>query len=92
MAVPGIKDTQCGFKCFTQKAALEICERQKIEKFSFDVEMLYIGRKLGYKIKEVPICWFNSPHTKVNFLKDGYRMCLDLIKIRLNELKGMYER
>jgi len=91
MAVPGIKDTQCGFKCFTQKAALEICERQKIEKFSFDVEMLYIGRKLGYKIKEVPICWFNNPHTKVNFLKDGYRMCLDLIKIRLNELKGMYD-
>jgi len=91
MAVPGIKDTQCGFKCFTQKAALEICERQKIEKFSFDVEMLYIGRKLGYKIKEVPICWFNNPHTKVNFLKDGYRMCLDLIRIRLNELKGMYD-
>lgn len=92
MAVPGIKDTQCGFKCFAQKAALEICERQKIERFSFDVEMLYIGRRLGYKIKEVPICWFNNPHTKVNFLKDGYRMCLDLIRIRLNELKGMYER
>ena len=92
MAVPGIKDTQCGFKCFSRKTAIEICERQKIERFSFDVEMLYIGRRLGYKIKEVPICWFNNPHTKVNFLKDGYRMCLDLIRIRLNELKGKYER
>ena len=55
MAVPGIKDTQCDFKCFSRKTAIEICERQKIEKFSFDVEMLYIGRRLGYKIKEVPI-------------------------------------
>jgi len=90
IAVPGIKDTQCGFKCLVRNAALAICKRQRIERFSFDIEMLYIAKKFGYKTKEVPICWFNNPHTKVSILKDGYRMCLDLIKIRINDLKGKY--
>ena len=83
MAVPGIKDTQCGFKCFSQKAALEICKRQRIERFSFDVEMLYIAKKLGYKIKEVPVRWFNNPQSKVSLLKDSFKMFFDLIRIRL---------
>lgn len=90
IAVGGFKDTQCGFKCFTREAALQICKRQKMERFSFDVEMLYIANKLRYKIKEVPIQWFDSPHSKVNALKDSYKMFMDVLRIRINDLKGLY--
>ena len=90
LIVGNFKDTQCGFKCFLRNAALEICKRQKMERFSFDVEMIYIARKLGYKVREVPIQWFDRPHSKVNALKDSYKMFMDLMKIRINVLKGFY--
>jgi len=84
------KDTQCGFKCFTREVALNICKRQKIERFSFDVEMLYIAQKLGYKIKEVPVQWYHSPPTKVKAIRDSFQMFIDLLRIRINDLKGLY--
>lgn len=90
LTVKGFKDTQCGFKCFAREAALEVCKRQRIERFSFDVEMLYIARKLGYKVKEVPVRWFHSPPSKVRALKDSFWMFIDLIRIRINDLKGLY--
>lgn len=90
LIVGNFKDTQCGFKCFLRNAALEICKRQKMERFSFDVEMIYIAQKLGYKVREVPIQWFDCPHSKVNALKDSYKMFMDLMKIRINVLKGFY--
>lgn len=90
LAVKGFKDTQCGFKCFTREAAIQICKKQRIERFSFDVEMLYIAKKLGYKIKECPVQWFDSPHSKVNAVKDSYQMMIDLLKIRINDLRGFY--
>lgn len=89
-ALKGFKDTQCGFKCFARHAALEICNRQKIERFSFDVEMLYIAKKLGYRVKEVPVRWLNSPQTKVSAIKDSAKMFVDLLKIRIHDLLGKY--
>lgn len=84
-----IKDSQCGFKCFTKKSAKDIFKRCKINGFAFDVEVLVIAKKLGYKIKEVPVYWKNDPFSKVK-LKNIVKMGLDLINIRINLLKGEY--
>ena len=77
----GISDTQCGFKCFTEKAAKSIFPKCKIKGFTFDQEVLARGRSLGYKIKEIPVYWKNNPHSKVKF-KNILEMAIDLIKIR----------
>lgn len=85
----GIQDTQCGFKCFTKKATEEIFPRCKINHFAFDPEVLVVGKSLGYKIKEIPVYWKNDPESKVNF-KSIIKMAIDLIKIRLNLINGVY--
>ncbi len=84
-----IEDTQCGFKCFTKKAAENIFPKCKIDRFAFDPEILVIAQKLGYKIKEIPIYWKNDPESKVKF-KSIFKIALDLIKIRFNLIKGIY--
>jgi len=84
LLLPGIHDTQCGFKLFTREAAQEIFSRAKIDGFSFDVEILHLARKLGLKLKEVPVIWVNSPDSRLNFLSDPARMFADLVRIRLN--------
>jgi dolichyl-phosphate beta-glucosyltransferase len=61
LAVPGICDTQCGFKLFRREAALAICQRMVTERFGFDVEMLYLARRLGCRIREVPVAWRYAP-------------------------------
>jgi dolichyl-phosphate beta-glucosyltransferase len=81
LAVPGIDDTQCGFKVFSAIAAKEIFSRCRLDKFAFDVESLFIARKLGYKIAEVPIRWSHKDGSKVSMLRDGTRMLLDLLTI-----------
>jgi len=86
-----IEDSQCGFKCFKKKAAENIFPKCKISRFAFDPEILLIGKKLGYKIKEVPIYWKNDLTSKVK-LKSMVKMALDLFKIKLNEIKGIYEK
>lgn len=91
LILDGFKDTQCGFKVFTKEAALKIIKRQKIERFSFDVEMLYIARKHGYQIKEVPVRWHDHPVRNIRLMQDGSRMIIDLIRIRLFALQGAYE-
>lgn len=82
LLVPGIYDTQCGFKCFKKEAAKNIFSRGKICGFSFDVEALYIAKKLGYNIKEVPVIWENSLPSRVNILKHPLQMILELVKIK----------
>ncbi|MFH1428964.1 MAG: dolichyl-phosphate beta-glucosyltransferase, partial [Candidatus Margulisiibacteriota bacterium] len=74
LVVRGISDTQCGFKAFRKDAAKEIFSRQKLNGFGFDVEVLYLAKKLGYKIKETPVTWINSPSSKVNVLSDPLKM------------------
>jgi dolichyl-phosphate beta-glucosyltransferase len=86
----GFKDTQCGFKCFRKEAAQEICGLMTVDGFGFDVEMLLIAGRLGYRIKEVPVRWSNRPESKVGLVSGSMGMLADLIRIRLNDLRGFY--
>lgn len=83
MAVPGIWDTQCGFKCFSRKAALDIFSRCQISGWAFDVEVLFLARKLGYKIGIIPVYWRNDPRSHVSW-RAYFSVLKDVIKIRLN--------
>ena len=84
------KDTQCGFKAFTRRAALEIFPRQKIERWGFDPEILFIAQKHGFKIAEVPVEWAHDPGTRISPLRDGTRMFFEMLKIRWNAWTGKY--
>jgi dolichyl-phosphate beta-glucosyltransferase len=86
----GFKDTQCGFKCFKREAAIRIFSMQKISGFAFDVELLLIARRLGLKIKEVPVRWINSPESKVKLISGSISMFFELLKIKLSDWKKRY--
>jgi len=81
-AVPGIVDTQCGFKMFTRRAAEAVFPEQKMDGFAFDVEILYIARRKGFRVAEVPIRWINSPASRVSPIRDSARMFADVMRIR----------
>jgi dolichyl-phosphate beta-glucosyltransferase len=83
-AVPGILDTQCGFKLFTRESAQAIFSRCFIDRFSFDVEVLYLAQQLGYKIAELPIHWAHHDGSRVNPIRDGLKMFVDIAKMRLH--------
>jgi len=87
----GIKDTQCGFKAFKGEVARRIFSKITINRFGFDVELLYLARKLDLRIIEVPIVWINSPASRVRCVSDSLFMFMSLIKIRLNDLLGKYK-
>jgi dolichyl-phosphate beta-glucosyltransferase len=78
----GIKDTQCGFKGFRAEVAERLFSLQKVTGFSFDVEILYLARKEGYKVKEVAVEWYNDERTTVGALGDSSKMFLELLRIR----------
>jgi dolichyl-phosphate beta-glucosyltransferase len=82
LAVPGISDTQCGFKLFRGDVARELFSEARIDRFAYDVEILYLARRAGIPIAEVPVLWFNSPESKVAVVKDSLRMLRDLLRIR----------
>lgn len=82
ISVKGIKDTQCGFKAFRAAACREIFSRQTIDGFAFDVEILMLAQKLGYKIDVLPVRWVNSEDSKVRIFIDPLKMFLDLLRIR----------
>ena len=81
--LPGIYDTQCGFKFFTRAAAREVFSRQKLSGWAFDAELLYIARRLGYSLAQIPVRWHNDPNTKVRMLSAGPRMLFDILRVRL---------
>ena len=83
-------DTQCGFKVLSRKAARAVATRQQIDGFGFDVEILYIAKKQGFRILEVPVRWFNAEGSKVS-LWNGMQAFLDPWKVRWNDLKGLYK-
>jgi dolichyl-phosphate beta-glucosyltransferase len=91
LLVRGLKDTQCGFKMFTREAAKKIFPLQMIERFAFDVEILFLARKLGFRIIEMPVTWKDSPLTSVSMVKDSLSMFTALLHIRLNNLRGLYK-
>ncbi len=92
LALPGLQDTQCGFKCFRGDIAAEIFPLQTNTGWTFDVEVLFIARRRGYQIVEVPIPWYFNPESKVRMLRDSWRMVLDLLAIRRNGLAGLYRK
>ncbi len=91
-AVPGIQDTQCGFKAFRREVAREIFPYQTIEGWGFDVEILFIARRFGYRIIEVPVTWYYGSESKVRPVKDTLGMIRDLWQVRVNARRGVYDR
>ena len=89
--LPGIADSQCGFKCFSGPAAELLFARQTIEGFAFDVEILYLARRLGLEIVEVPITWHYMDVSKVSPLRDTVRMLREVARVRTNRLRGRYD-
>lgn len=102
LVLPGINDTQCGFKIFRQLPAQQIFQRTRLytdndneitgaKVSGFDVEILFIAKKLGYKIREIPVTWEYKDSSKVHNLKDSYYNLMDVIRVRLNDLRGFYQ-
>jgi len=91
LALPGLHDTQCGFKCFHASVADELFRLQTLTGWSFDIELLYIARQRGYRIVEVPIHWYFNPESKLNVVKDAVKMGMDILSIHYKNLKGLYD-
>lgn len=89
LAVPGIKDSQCGFKCFRGDIAPGLFRRQQLNGFAFDVELLFLARKAGLVLKEIPIDWYYRQRSQVRLLRDSIAMTWDLLKIRWRHRRGM---
>jgi dolichyl-phosphate beta-glucosyltransferase len=85
------KDTQCGFKAFTRRAAQTILPQQRIERWGFDPEILFLARKFGFRVEEVPVLWGHSGGTRIHPLVDGARMFQEMLRIRWYDLMGKYD-
>lgn len=83
IAVPSIKDSQCGFKAYRKSVAQEIAKRQKTFGFCFDVEHLFIAKRLGYRITEVPVIWKHNEGSTLSLINDSIAMFIDLLRIRI---------
>jgi len=89
LAVPGVRDTQCGFKLFSAAAARDVFSAARLDGFSFDVEALFLARRKGYRIAEVPVRWRNDAASRVS-LWHGFLAFPDLLRIRANDWSGRY--
>lgn len=85
------RDTQCGFKAFTRQAAQSIFPLQQIERWGFDPEILFLARRFGFKIEEVPVRWAHREGTRISPLRDGLRMFVELLRIRWYSISGKYD-
>ena len=92
LVVPGIMDSQCGFKGFKGEAAKKVFSLQQINGFSFDAEILFIARKYGFIINEIPVQWANSDGSKLNPFFDSTKMLFEVFKIKWNDLRGIYDK
>ena len=90
LADAGVKDTQCGFKLFRCSVAQELFSRMRMNGFSFDVEVLLMARKRGYRVAEVPVNWSHQPGSKVRLAGDSLAMAIDLFRIRAKWLRAEY--
>ncbi len=91
LILPGLNDTQCGFKCFNSKAAKDLFNHQTLPGWSFDIELLYIARQRGYKIQELPIPWYYHQESKVHAVRDALQILMDIQTIRQNSTQGLYD-
>jgi len=92
LVLPDLQDTQCGFKCFRAEVAEEVFRYQTLTGWSFDVEILYIAQRKGYRIREIPINWHFKADTKISIVQDSWQMFLDLLIIRRNAKRGLYDQ
>jgi dolichyl-phosphate beta-glucosyltransferase len=92
LAVPGIHDTQCGFKLFQGDVARELFRMARVDGFAYDMEVLYLARRKGIPIAEVPVLWFNSPESKVSLVRDTLPTLWDLLRLRWLHRKAWRER
>ena len=90
LALPGLHDTQCGFKCFRSEVAQDLFANQTMTGWSFDIELLYIAKLRKYRTVEIPIPWYFNPESKVNVISDAVRMVRDIFIIRRNASRGAY--
>jgi glycosyltransferase involved in cell wall biosynthesis len=90
-AVPGLHDTQCGFKAFTAASAEALFGRGTIDGFGFDVEVLYLARKRRLRLVEVPIAWYYQASSRVSPVRDTIRMVRDVLRVRWNDARGSYQ-
>lgn len=86
-----LADTQCGFKAFRREAAKAIFIRQRIERWGFDPEILYIALRLGMNVKEVPVTWGHDERSRISYLKDGLKMLEELVRVRFYSFAGYYD-
>jgi dolichyl-phosphate beta-glucosyltransferase len=91
MALP-FADTQCGFKAFTREAAQTVFQLQRIERWGFDPEILFIAIKRGYTVREVAVTWGHDERSRISYLKDGLKMLEELVFVRWNALTGVYSK
>ena len=91
LVLPGIQDSQCGFKCFRGDVADAVFPLQTLVGMSFDAEVLFIARKMGYSVSEVAIDWYFDPDSRVRLVQDSLHMAFDLLKIRSNARQGLYD-
>jgi glycosyltransferase involved in cell wall biosynthesis len=89
--VSGIRDTQAGFKCFRKSVARDLFARQTLDGWGFDAEILYLAKKSGYRIVEIPITWFYKADSKIKPFRDSFRMLRDIGVIRRNNFTGIYD-
>ena len=92
LTVKGFHDTQCGFKLFSRRAARALFPRQTVDRFSFDVEILYLAQKSGLRILELPVQWYYGPSSTMRVGRDGLRMGLDVLRVRYLAWRGAYGR
>jgi glycosyltransferase involved in cell wall biosynthesis len=88
--LPGINDTQCGFKCFSRDTSEDLFSQQRLNGWSFDIELLFLARKRGYSIKEIGIPWYYHEESKVHAFRDALKISLDIFTIRRNFARGWY--
>lgn len=87
-----IADTQCGFKAFRRETVEPVFRPQRIAGFGFDPEILFLAKRRGFRIAEVPVRWAHDADSKVNVLRDGLRMGIQLLRVRWNAIRGLYDR
>ena len=90
LVVPGIQDTQCGYKLFTAQAAEAVFSTQRLDGFGVDVELLFLATKMGYSVGEVPLTWHYDADSRVN-LFNGANAFMDILRVRVNDRLGRYE-
>ncbi|HET6847010.1 MAG TPA: dolichyl-phosphate beta-glucosyltransferase [Anaerolineales bacterium] len=90
LILPSLQDTQCGFKCFRADVAQDLFRQQTLEGWSFDIELLYIAYRRGYRVVEVPVDWYYRSESKVSAVRDALRMISDIFRIRSNGRRGLY--